>query len=103
VQHQYTLGREKSEWTDTIRREIAQQALLYQEQRDDFVSAYDGQFIALSQGKVTEAHATMATVGQRGGANGHGVFLKQVAPLTHEQEHLALYAPIAHGPAWTTA
>jgi uncharacterized protein (DUF362 family) len=103
VRRQFTLGREKSERTDTIRREIARQALVYQERRDEFVSAYDGQYIALSQGRVTETHATMATVGQRGGANGHGVFLKQVTPLAREQEHLDLYAPIARGPAWTTA
>ncbi len=87
----------------TLGREIAQQALVYQARRDEFVAAYDGQFIALSQGKVTQTHATMATVGQRGGANGHGVFLKMVTPLAREQEHLRLYASIAHGPAWITA
>jgi uncharacterized protein (DUF362 family) len=103
VRQQYTLGRERSEWTDTIRREIAQQALVYQERRDDFVNVYNGTFIALSQGAVTETHATMASVGQRGGGNGHGVFLKQVTPLAREQEHMALYEPIARGPAWTTA
>jgi uncharacterized protein (DUF362 family) len=102
VRHQYTLGREKSDWTDTIRREIARQALIYQDRRDDLVDAYHGKYVALSQGKVIGAHETMASVGQRGAGKGHGVFLKQVTPLAGEQEHLSVYAPIAHGPAFTT-
>jgi uncharacterized protein (DUF362 family) len=103
VRHQYTLGRAKSDWTDTIRREIARQALVYQDRRDHLVDAYHGKYVALSQGKVIGAHETMASVGQRGGGSAHGVFLKQVMLLAHEREHLHLYTPIAHGPAWATA
>ena len=108
VRRRYTVDRERSVHSDRIRREVAQQAIVFQEQRDDLVHAYDGKIVALSGGAVIASHESMASIGQRGGdaeETGHkgGVFLKHVTPLAVEREHLALYAPIAHGPAFTTA
>ena len=90
---------------DRIRREVAQQALVYESRRDDLVAEYGGRFVALSGGAVIASHPPMDSFGPRGGdaeRTGHtgGIFLKQVAPLAEEREHLALYAPIAHGPAF---
>lgn len=108
VRKQYTVDRARSDAADRIRREVAEQALVYQERRDEFVGAYRDQFVALSGGTVIASHPTMDSFGPRGGdaeTTGHtgGIFLKQVAPLAEEREHLALYTPIAHGPAFTTA
>lgn len=101
VRKSYTLARERSEVTDRIRREVAQQALVYQEQRDGLIREYGGKIVALSGGRVIAAHDTMASVGTRGDAekngNAGGVFLKHVTPAAEEREHLALYAPIARG------
>jgi len=104
VRKPFTVDRERSERTDQIRREVAQQALVYQEQRETLVRQYRGKIVALSGGQVIAAHDNMASVTQRGrnAETAGGVFLKHVTPLAAEREHLTLYAPIAHGPAFTT-
>lgn len=108
VRQHYTVDRPRSVEWDRIRRETAQQALVFRETRGDLLKTHAGKIIALSDGTVIAADDTMATLGTRVdalSANGHrtGIFLKRVVPEEAEQEHLAMYAPIAHGPAFTTA
>ena len=108
VWHAFTVDRDRSDERDQLRREVAAQALAFYDRRDDFLADHRGQIVAISDGRVIEAHATMADFGARGdagGANGQrrGIFLKGVVPLADEREHLALYGPIAHGPAFTSA
>jgi uncharacterized protein (DUF362 family) len=104
----FTVDRDRSEERDNLRRDVAGQALAFRDRRDDFLAEYRDQIVALAGGQVVEAHATMAEFGSRGdsgGGNGQrrGIFLKGVVPLAAEREHLALYEPIAHGPAFTSA
>lgn len=108
VRRPFTVDRERSAERDLLRREVAAQALVFRDRRDDFRAAHDGQIIALADGAVIEAHATMADFGARGDATGtagrpRGILLKGVGPAAAEREHLALYEPIAHGPAFTSA
>ena len=107
VRRPFTVDRDRSEERDRIRREVARQALVFQAQREALLAAYPEKIVALSAGDVIEAHETMASFRSRGDSGGQshrgGIFLKRVVPATAEQEHLALYAPIAHGPAFTTA
>lgn len=105
VRQTFTVDRDRSEERDRIRRDVARQALVFQEQREALLAEHAGRIVALADGQVLEAHESMADFGARGG-NGRqpgGIFLKRVVPAAAEQEHLALYAPIAHGPAFTTA
>jgi hypothetical protein len=108
ARHPFTVDRDRSDERDLLRRDVAAQALAFRDRRDDFLPDYQGQIVALSDGRVIEAHPTMAEFGARGDAgntNGQrrGIFLKGVVPLAAEREHLALYEPIAHGPAFTSA
>lgn len=108
VRHPFTVDRERSADRDRLRREVAEQALVFRDRRAEFLGDYAGQIVALADGRVIEAHAAMADFGARGDAGGgegarRGIFLKGVVPATAEREHLALYAPIAHGPAFTSA
>jgi uncharacterized protein (DUF362 family) len=104
----FTVDRDRSDERDHLRRDVAAQALTFRDRRDDFLAAYRDQIIALAAGQVVAAHPTMADFGSRadlGPANGQrrGIFLKTVVPHHAEREHLALYEPIAHGPAFTSA
>jgi len=100
----FTVARDRSEERDRIRRDVAQQALTFRDRRDALLGDYNGQIVALAGGEVLEAHDSMAGFGARGeGARRDGIFLKRVVPAAAEQEHLALYEPIAHGPAFTSA
>ena len=108
TRHPFTVDRDRSAERDHLRRDVAAQALAFRDRRDDFLPDYQGQIVALADGRVIEAHRTMAEFGARGdagNANGQrrGIFLKGVVPLAAEREHLALYEPIAHGPAFTSA
>jgi uncharacterized protein (DUF362 family) len=108
VLHPFTVARDRSDDSDRLRRDVAAQALTYRDHRDDFLTPFRDQIIALAAGQVVATHATMAEVGARGNTgtvNGQrrGIFLKGVVPLPDEREHLALYEPIAHGPAFTSA
>lgn len=97
VRRPFTVDRAPSDRTDRIRREVAQQALAYQEQREALVGKYRGKIVALSGGRVVAVHESMASAGQRGAEEAGGVFLKYVTPRAAEREHLELYAPIAQG------
>ena len=107
VRHPFTVDRERSPERDRLRREVAAQALVFQARREELLGDYAGQIVALAGGAVVEAHAAMADFGARGDAGGpgagRGIFLKGVVPAREEREHLALYASIAHGPAFTSA
>ncbi len=107
VRHPFTVDRERSEGRDLLRREVAQQALIFRDRHEEFLREYAGQIVALSEGQVIEAHPAMADFGARGDAGrpgaGHGIFLKGVVPAAAEREHLDLYTPIALGPAFTSA
>ncbi|HEY8597387.1 MAG TPA: DUF362 domain-containing protein [Thermomicrobiales bacterium] len=107
VRHPFTVDRTRSADRDRVRREVAAQALVFQARREELLDTYGGQIVALAGGEVVEAHEAMADFGARGDAAGpgagRGIFLKGVVPAAAEREHLALYAPIAHGPAFTSA
>lgn len=107
VRHPFTVDRERSADRDRLRREVAAPALVFQARREELLGDYGGQIVALAGGAVVEAHAAMADFGARGDAGGagarRGIFLKGVVPAIAEREHLALYTPIAHGPAFTSA
>lgn len=108
VRRPFTVDRDRSDERDRLRREVAQQALVFRDRRGEFLDGYAGQIIALSGGEVVEAHAAMADFGARGDAGAadgrrQGILLKGVVPTAEEREHLALYEPIAHGPAFTSA
>lgn len=102
VRQLYTVDRERSVGLDRVRREVAQQALVYQERRDALIDEYADKIIALADGRVIAAHETMDAFGPRGSGQQGGTFLKRVTPLADEQEHLEIYPPIAHGPAFIT-
>ncbi|MGN6810056.1 MAG: DUF362 domain-containing protein [Thermomicrobiales bacterium] len=102
VRRAFTVDRERSVERHTLRRVVAPQALVYQKQRDHLLHDYAEIVVALAGGAVLEAHPQVNDFGARGEASRQqGIFLKRVVPATREQEHLALYAPIAHGPAFT--
>lgn len=108
VRRPFTVDRERSAERDRLRREVAEQALVFRDRRDEFLADYDGQIVALADGAVIEAHPAMADFGARGDAGGNGdrprgILLKGVVPQAAEREHLALYEPIAHGSAFTSA
>jgi hypothetical protein len=108
VLHPFTVARDLSDEAERLRRDVATQALTFRDHRDDFLAPYRDQIIALAAGQVVAAHPTMSDFGARGTidtVNGQrrGLFLKGVVPLTAEREHLALYEPIANGPAYTSA
>ena len=62
-------------------------------------------FIVTLAGQLAWQGALLYVLGNTGTVNGQrrGLFLKTVVPLPAEREHLALYEPIAHGPAFTSA
>jgi uncharacterized protein (DUF362 family) len=102
VRRTFTVDRERSAERDNLRREVAQQALVFQDRRATLLNHYAEQVVALAGGAVLEAHPQVNDFGARGEASRQqGIFLKRVVPAAREQEHLALYAPIAHGPAFT--
>lgn len=102
----FTVDRERSDTRDHLRRDVAAQALIFRDRREEFLADYREQIIALAGGEVLAAHFSMTEFGSRGDIGGgttRGILLKGVVPANAEREHLALYEPIAHGPAFTSA
>lgn len=80
-----------------VHRTLAEQVALYQDQRDNLVDRYDGQYIGLSGGHVIyegqDLHnlkSRREIARQQGQAN-QGLFLKLVEGEASDPEHLAVY------------
>jgi hypothetical protein len=99
LRHQFMVDRSGIEETDRVRRQVAQQALVYRARSEELLARYDGQIVALAQGEVLRAAPAMDDFGARGAIAGGrevgGIFLKRVGPPTLEGERLEVYEPIA--------
>ena len=88
---------------DEIRRSIADQAQLFEENRDAYVQQYPNQFIGLYDGEVAHAGASLDNMKSRGqiarerGKRNKGLYLKKAVPLPEELETYSVYRSILNG------
>ena len=86
---------DENEKIASLRRSACQQALFYQENREQFVDRYAGSFIYLQDGEVVwngDQPQKAGTVEQLSGRkNGQAVWLKLVDPDEKEGERMAVY------------
>ena len=91
------------ELLDEIRRSIADQAALFEENRGDFVRRFPNQFIGLYDGEVAHAGESLDNMKSRGeiarerGKRNKGLFLKKAVPLPEELETYSVYESILEG------
>ena len=88
---------------DEIRRSIADQAELFEENRERYVRRFPNQFIGLYDGEVAHAGASLDHMKSRGqiarerGKRNKGLYLKKAVPLPQELETYSVYRSILDG------
>jgi len=82
---------------EALHRSTAEQALMYQQQREHIRAQYEGQYVCISDGEVIWNAASLDNLGSRAdmarrlGSASDALFLKLVGPASDDPEHYAMY------------
>jgi hypothetical protein len=92
--------RRDAETVDRVRRSTAEQAVLYESRRGEFLARYEGQYVVLADGEVLCSLTDLSDLFSRTemaacrGRLGSGLLLKRVVPEAEEREHMEVYAQV---------
>lgn len=86
-----------------VRRSTAEQALLYQREREQFREQHENQYVCIGDGEVIWEGENLASLPRRGelasklyGVSS-GLFLKRVGPASEDPEHYERYEEVLNG------